>query len=59
MPYINIKVAGKLNREQKEQITREVVDTMFRIAKKPKDYTYIVFEEIPPENWAVGEHLLA
>lgn len=58
MPYVNIRVAGTLTREQKQQIATEISDTLERIAKKPKSYTYICFDELPDENWAVAGKLL-
>ena len=59
MPYVNIRVAGTLTREQKRQIAEELTDTLERIAKKPKSYTYICFDELSDENWAVAGKLLA
>ena len=59
MPYINVKLAGSLTREQKDKIAKEITDTMERIAHKPKSYTYIVFDEVAEENWAVAGELLA
>lgn len=58
MPYVNIRVAGTLTCEQKQQIATEITDTLERIAKKPKSYTYICFDELPDENWAVAGKLL-
>ncbi len=58
MPYVNIRVAGTLTREQKKQIAEELTDTLERVAKKPRSYTYICFDEIPDENWAVAGKLL-
>ena len=58
MPYVNIRVAGTLTREQKQQIATEITDTLERIAKKPKSYTYICFDELPDENLAVAGKLL-
>ena len=40
------------------QIAEELTDTLERIAKKPKSYTYISFDELPDENWAVAGKLL-
>jgi 4-oxalocrotonate tautomerase len=58
MPYINVKLAGSLTREQKAKIAEEITDTMERIAHKPKSYTYIVFDEVALEDWAIaGEPL--
>lgn len=58
MPYINIRLAGTLTNEQKQQIAAEVTDTLERIAHKPKSYVYIAFDEIPHEDWAIGGKLL-
>ena len=58
MPYVNIRIAGVLTRDQKKNIAEEITDTLERIALKPKSYTYIAFDELPDENWAVGGKLL-
>jgi 4-oxalocrotonate tautomerase len=58
MPYVNIKVAGELTREQKKQIAEEITDTLERIAHKPKSYCVISFDESPFENWAFAGKLL-
>ncbi|MBI4352358.1 MAG: 4-oxalocrotonate tautomerase family protein [Candidatus Omnitrophica bacterium] len=58
MPYISLRVAGKLTREQKAAIAKEFSDTLERIAKKPKESTYLVFDEVERENWAKGAELL-
>ncbi|HUW50874.1 MAG TPA: 4-oxalocrotonate tautomerase family protein [Sulfuricella sp.] len=58
MPYVNIRIAGTLTREQKQKIAEEVTDTLERIANKPQSYTYIAFDEMPYENWAIAGELL-
>ena len=58
MPYVNIRVTGTLDREQKAQIAAEITDALERIAHKPKSYTYITFDELPKENWAIAGRLL-
>lgn len=58
MPYVSLRVAGKLTRQQKETIAKEFAETLERVAGKPKAATYLVFDEIERENWAVGEKLL-
>jgi len=35
-----------------------MTELMQRVAKKPASYTYIVFEEVRSEDWAIGGHLL-
>ncbi|HZV99827.1 MAG TPA: 4-oxalocrotonate tautomerase family protein [Methylophilaceae bacterium] len=58
MPYVNVKLAGSLTRDQKAKIAQEITDTLERVAHKPKSYTYIVFDEVEEENWAVAGDLL-
>ena len=58
MPYVNIRIAGTLSREQKAKIAEEITDTLERIALKPKSYTYIAFDELSDENWAIAGRLL-
>jgi 4-oxalocrotonate tautomerase len=58
MPYVNVRLAGSLTREQKQKIAEEITDTLERIAQKPRSYTYITFDEVKEENWAVAGELL-
>ena len=58
MPYVNIRIAGTLTREQKQKIAQEITDTLERIAQKPASYTYIAFDEMPDANWAIAGRLL-
>jgi len=58
MPFINVKLAGILNKDQKKQIAQEMTEVMQLVANKPASYTYIVFEEVKTEDWAIGGSLL-
>jgi 4-oxalocrotonate tautomerase len=58
MPVVTNKLAGKLKREQKKKIAEEITATLERHANKPARYTYISFEELPDENWAIAGALL-
>lgn len=57
MPYVNVKVVGKLTKEQKQKIAGEISASLLKHAGKAKDHTYIVFDEVPGENWAKGDQL--
>lgn len=59
MPFVNIRVAGTLTKEQKAQIAKEVTALMERIANKPPEATSVVIEEVSRENWAKAGTLLA
>lgn len=57
MPYVDVKVVGKLSKQQKQNIAKDISESLLKHANKPKDHTYIVFEEVSGENWAKGETL--
>lgn len=58
MPVVTIKIAGSLTRDQKQKVAEEITATLEKHAGKPASYTYIVFEELPAENWAIAGQLL-
>ncbi len=58
MPVVTIKLAGKLSRAQRKAIAEEITATLEKHAHKPASYTYIAFEELPDENWAIAGKLL-
>jgi 4-oxalocrotonate tautomerase len=58
MPVVTIKLAGSLDRQQKQAIAEEITATLERHAGKPARYTYICFEATPDENWAIAGQLL-
>ena len=55
MPYINLKLVGKLTKKQKDQIAKEFSDTLLNVANKPKEHTYLVIDEVDGANWACGD----
>ncbi len=58
MPFVNVKVAGKITREQKAEIVKQFTQTLEDVVSKPKAATYIVIDEVERENWAKGGELL-
>lgn len=58
MPYVRLQVAGSLTRDQKKEIAKRFAHTLKEVANKPLSATYLVFEEVKRENWAIGENLL-
>ena len=59
MPYVNVKVVGKLTKDQKQNISSDISASLLKHAGKPKDHTYVVFDEVAGENWAKGDKLFA
>jgi 4-oxalocrotonate tautomerase len=58
MPYVNVRLVGKLSREQKKKIAEEITETLERVALKPRSYTHVSFDELKAENWAIAGKLL-
>jgi len=58
MPYVNIRVAGALNRRQKEEICAGVTEVIARVANKPADSILIFNDVLPHENISKGGALL-
>jgi 4-oxalocrotonate tautomerase len=58
MPYVNIRVAGTLDKQQKEEICSGVTDVISRVANKPKESILIFIDEDQHENISVGGNLL-
>ncbi len=59
MPFINVKVAGSLTKDQKKEIADKFSKVLYDVAGKKPSSTYIVFEEVDRENWAAGGKLLS
>ena len=58
MPYVSIRVAGKLSREQKEKMCQGVTDVISEVAEKPKESILIFIDEVHHENIASAGKLL-
>ena len=58
MPFVNVMVAGPLTKEQKKAIAQKISTTLEEVAGKDPKSTYVVFDEVNRENWAVGGKLL-
>ena len=58
MPYVNIRVAGTLNKEQKARSSKGVTDVIAREAGKPPESIIIFIDEVAHENIAKNGELL-
>ena len=57
MPYVNIKVAGKMDTKQKEELCRGVTDVIAKVANKPPESVLIFIDECERENISLGGEL--
>ena len=51
MPIVNLKILGTLTDEQKSELVKRFTADLQDVAGKPPEYTYVVIEEIPRNNW--------
>ena len=58
MPVVEVKMAGKLDEKQKSEIAREITGLMERVAGKPKNYTYVIFTDVPEGSFAIGGEMV-
>ncbi len=58
MPFVNVKVAGSLSKDQKKELAERITEALRDVAGKKPESTYIVFDEVERENWAAGGSLL-
>jgi 4-oxalocrotonate tautomerase len=58
MPYVSIRLAGTLSREQKEKMCAGVTKVIAEVTKKPEDTILIFIDEEQHENIAKGGKLL-
>ena len=58
MPYVNIRVAGTLTKEQKQKISKGVTEVISKEANKPPESVLIFIDEVPHENIAKAGILL-
>ena len=54
MPYVNIRVAGTLSKEQKQKIAKGVTEVISEVANKPKEAVLLFIDEESPDNIAKG-----
>lgn len=59
MPFVNVKLVGKLSEEQKAEIADRFTKTLEDVAGKPAKYVYVVFDEVESKNWAMAGKLFS
>lgn len=51
MPYVNIQILKGATVEQKNQLVKDVTDSLVRVLGKKPERTHVVIMEIDEENW--------
>ena len=58
MPFISVKILEGHNKERKQQIVAKITDAVTEVTEIPKESVWVVIEDIPKKDWAVGGKLL-
>lgn len=59
MPYVNIRVAGTLSKEQKDKISKGVTEVICKEANKPPEAVLIFIDEVERDNIAKAGKLMS
>jgi 4-oxalocrotonate tautomerase len=59
MPFVNIRLVGGRSQEQKDEISKRVVDGISDVLELPKDDIWVVFEDVAAGDWYVGSATVA
>ena len=59
MPYVNIRVAGSLSKEQKENISKGVTEVICRETNKPPEAVLLFIDEAERDNVAKAGKLMS
>ncbi len=54
MPYVNIRLLPGATEEQKAELIAGATDLLVRVLNKNPATTFVIIDEVAPENWGVG-----
>jgi 4-oxalocrotonate tautomerase len=55
MPFVNIRILEGHPQERKDEIARRVTETICELTELPKEAVWVVFQDIPADDWYVGK----
>lgn len=51
MPYVNIQITEGANQEQKEELIKDVTNSLIRVLDKKPEHIHIVIQDVAESNW--------
>lgn len=57
MPFITIRIFKGHSKEKKANLAQKITEIVRAETGIPKEQIWIVFEDIPPEEWSIGGKL--
>ena len=58
MPLVRVSQFG-LSDEVKKKIAQEMHDVIMNNTKAPSEAVWVMFEDVPRENWMINERMLS
>lgn len=57
MPFVEVKLYEGRSREQKEALVDKITEAFVEIVGTPKEHVWIVFRDVPKQQWAMNGEL--
>ncbi|MBI5869985.1 MAG: 4-oxalocrotonate tautomerase family protein [Actinobacteria bacterium] len=57
MPFVEVKLYEGRTREQKEALVDRITEAFVEIAGTPREHVWIVFRDVPKDQWAMNGEL--
>lgn len=57
MPFIEVKLYEGRTQEQKQALVDKITEAFVDIAGTPKEHVWIVFRDVPKDQWAMNGEL--
>ena len=54
MPFITVSMFTGRTKEQKAELAKQLTDTFVKVAGTSKEHVWIVFQDVPKAEWAMG-----
>jgi 4-oxalocrotonate tautomerase len=54
MPFVSIRILEGHGKERKDELARRVTDVVTEVCKLPREFVWVVLEEIPAPDWYVA-----
>mgnify|MGYP001362358738 CR=1 FL=1 len=59
MPYVRVEMLQGRTEAQKAAIAQAITDALVAHAKATPQSVFVVFDDVPAENWAIGGTLIS
>ena len=59
MPYVRVELIEGRDEEKKAKLARRITEAMVEYAGTTADSVFVVFEDVKPQNWAIGGELIS